>query len=473
MTQGRHTESFVDVLRTQAREALTLLRTSPGDSDVGEAAAGLLRRARDTARRLGLGALAAAADRGLEAAAAADFEAVEGHVQAMLEACRGLDGVAPALRPLVVVAQTEAAPARSRRDGIAAVVEVVDGADEALRMARLETPAALVLPFDAFPDRASLPSGTPVFAFGPDGDDDARSRAAHAGAIAYFPTPLDFRDVLPRVREHLCAPPGEPGRVLVLDGPTAEGIAAALRAQGLEAEAAPRADVLRALRDVAPDLVAIVENDEDDARVAQVLACHHRWGAVPRVRLRAAGFGDGDDPVLHLGDPALVLPALKRLATSARRVTHLQHLDAATGALSRLAFLAAADREIAAVRRTRVPMSVARLDVDDVFVLRAARGASAVRRALGLLAATLRAHLRETDVVGLVGDSGFGALLPACTLENARARVHGAVHAFAHLAAESGLDIRARVGTADTFAGAEDCLLRADRDLLRSRGREA
>lgn len=484
-------DNFVEVLRQQAIEAVHLAAEAGQDPDVREALHDILVRTRDAARSLGLDAVERAAAQAVRAVdeGAGGTEAVE----RLLETCRALDGISPVLRPVIVVAATadQEPRLRAQAEGLAVAVHVVPATPDALHRARTEAPAAVVLPAtelaSALQEGEDL-HGLPVYVYGDEGDLAHRLRAARLGAAGYLPAPLDLRDAVPRIRHRLSADPPTPFRVLLVDDDEARAEAVARQLEDEHVQVSHLADpygLLRALDGAVPDLVAIsmaIQGGVSATELVAVLRGHHRYGDVPRVLLAddaaAEGRGllaDAEAVLRRDADASLLHARIHALLERSRRERALRALDPATGVLTRAAVMRAADRELAAVRRTRTTLAFARVDLDDAMRLRAEIGRPSVDAALRHLARALRDMLRETDVVGHIGLNGFVALLPACTAANAHARMDAVLHRYRELVANDDVlaDTWLVTGVSDTTAGLEDALLRADRDLLATRAKGA
>lgn len=483
-------DNFVEVLRQQAIEAVQLAAEARQDPDLREALQDILIRTRDAARTLGVDAV----ERAAATAVRAVDEGVGGveAVERLLEECRALDGVSPVLRPVIVVAATgdQEPRLRAQAEGLAVAVHVVPAAPDALHRARTEAPAAVVLPAtelaSALQEGETL-HGLPVYVYGDEGDLAHRLRAARLGAAGYLPAPLDLRDAIPRIRHRLSADPPTPFRVLLVDDDAERAAAVARQLDDEHVQVAHLADphgLLRALDGAVPDLVALSLSlrGVPALELIAVLRGHHRFGDVPRVLLaddaaaEARGLlADAEAVLRRDADAALLHARIHALLERSRRERALRAMDPATGVLTRAAVMRAADRELAAVRRTRTTLAVARADLDEAMQLRKERGRPAVDAALRHLARALRDMLRETDVVGHMGVNGFVALLPNCTAANARARLDAVAKRYRELVAGDDVlaDTWLATGVADTTAGIEDVLLRADRDLLATRAKGA
>ena len=81
------------------------------------------------------------------------------------------------------------------------------------------------------------------------------------------------------------------------------------------------------------------------------------------------------------------------------RERNVASLDALTGVLRRGAGLVELEREIARSRRTREPLALAFVDVDRLKGINDARGHAASDRMLLEVATTLKARLRNYDLI--------------------------------------------------------------------------
>jgi diguanylate cyclase (GGDEF)-like protein len=107
--------------------------------------------------------------------------------------------------------------------------------------------------------------------------------------------------------------------------------------------------------------------------------------------------------------------------------------DGLTGALSRRAFLAAAARDLAHVRRHGGDLSCILLDLDHFKGINDTHGHAAGDRALQEVVMLLKSGLRQSDYVGRLGGEEFGVIMPgadaaaACDIgERLRQRVMNA-----------------------------------------------
>jgi diguanylate cyclase (GGDEF)-like protein len=111
---------------------------------------------------------------------------------------------------------------------------------------------------------------------------------------------------------------------------------------------------------------------------------------------------------------ALFLPAVTLLQRSQRhaQLTAAARIDAKTGLLNALTWQREAQVELARAARTRTPLAVAMIDIDHFKQVNDTYGHLAGDEVLKLLAAAMRALLRDYDLVGRFGGEEFSVLLP-------------------------------------------------------------
>ncbi len=101
-----------------------------------------------------------------------------------------------------------------------------------------------------------------------------------------------------------------------------------------------------------------------------------------------------------------------RLARQGRELALLASTDPLTGALNRRAFLAAAGREFARIRRYSRPLSCIMFDLDHFKSINDTYGHAAGDQALAAAAGFIRSRLRSPDLLCRLGGEEFVALLP-------------------------------------------------------------
>jgi len=455
-------DNFANVLRQQALEASQLATLAGDDADVRDAVTEMLDRVQRTAQALQLDDVEQAAS---NASRAVSEGAVDNALGPLLALCRALDPTALVLRPVLVIGVTGPSPDP--------LLRIAPTLAEALADALHDAPLAVVVPSALL---AELPAGgfgdAPVYAWGPEGDLTSRLDAANAGAAAFFPAPLDLRTLGGRVRARALHT-DEPDRVLLVGASEAVTFTWVRALAGIPAELTvlhSRDALLATLDDIAPSLIVLA--DPRAADVASVLRGHPDWWDLARVVVT-------DEPAPTLVELTLattlsaerIRAQVRALLEHARVEREQRAQERFTDVLPRAALLRAAEREAGIARRTRQPLAVARVDVDEPAALRRAHGSAAVGAALRLLARSLREIVRTTDVVGRVGDHGYGVLLPGATRDAVRARLTEVEERFRVLAAADPrlVGVTATAGISDN-AGADDNLFQlADRDRIRVR----
>lgn len=146
----------------------------------------------------------------------------------------------------------------------------------------------------------------------------------------------------------------------------------------------------------------------------------------------------------------------------------LARVDSLTGAMNARSFYELAAREVARSRRTGGPVTVVYLDLDGFKSVNDTFGHSAGDDLLKDVAATLRAGMRPTDLVGRLGGDEFAVLLPdtdAAAATNPLNRMRAAVHTIAE---RSGYRISVSMGAATFVRPPDDvsALVRAADELM-------
>jgi diguanylate cyclase (GGDEF)-like protein len=111
---------------------------------------------------------------------------------------------------------------------------------------------------------------------------------------------------------------------------------------------------------------------------------------------------------------ALFLPAMTLLQRSQRhaQLENASRMDAKTGLLNAVTWQREARVEISRAARTHTPLAVAMIDIDHFKQVNDTHGHLAGDAVLATLSATLRALLREYDIIGRFGGEEFAILLP-------------------------------------------------------------
>ena len=256
------------------------------------------------------------------------------------------------------------------------------------------------------------------------------------------------------------------------------------RAAELRDQAGRRRDVAAQLRDeaaVGRDLAADLRDQAADGRdrgshaadapvgpssapaAAPNLAGARRAAAADRERaLRDRGAGASDRVDAELDRASAMAD---RGASAGDRLQ--ASTDGLTGVYTREAGLLELERDLARVRRTGDPLVLAFVDVDHLKLTNDARGHAAGDRLLRGVAETLRAALRDYDLIIRYGGDEFVCALSGLNMADATKRL-----AFVNASlAEANEHGSVTVGLAELRPGdsPEDLVARADAALYRQR----
>jgi diguanylate cyclase (GGDEF)-like protein len=131
---------------------------------------------------------------------------------------------------------------------------------------------------------------------------------------------------------------------------------------------------------------------------------------------------------IRLGFFVVVTLLLSALRVNLRYQERLAHIDPATGAANRRAFMDELQRELARAARYGRPYTVAYLDLDNFKLLNDSLGHGVGDKALNEVANVMKTHLRRTDVFARLGGDEFALLLPEADEAAARqvvTKLHG------------------------------------------------
>lgn len=162
--------------------------------------------------------------------------------------------------------------------------------------------------------------------------------------------------------------------------------------------------------------------------VASAAACFWaRWWPLAPGETSLAPIGSA---LMELSVFLFVVFTLAALRRSLIQERSQGRTDPLTGLANARAFYELADVEVARARRYKRPLTVAYLDLDNFAAVNTRDGSHAGDALLQVVADTLRAHLRSTDVVARLGSDEFAVLLPETapgSAEGALARLRGAL----------------------------------------------
>jgi diguanylate cyclase (GGDEF)-like protein len=177
----------------------------------------------------------------------------------------------------------------------------------------------------------------------------------------------------------------------------------------------------RAARPPSPALVRVVRSGSPIfliialVFVGMVASRSHFYIGMTAVFLAIAGGG-----ALNIYTQSRGLETEESLLASKDRLEKLIGFDSLTGIANRHAFDKALDREIAAARRTKLPVSLLMIDVDHFKEVNDEKGHQAGDEYLIRIAGALRAALpRATDFVARYGGEEFSVILAATDRDGA------------------------------------------------------
>lgn len=178
------------------------------------------------------------------------------------------------------------------------------------------------------------------------------------------------------------------------------------------------------------DLARLVRQQEQHAALPIIFLTSE---AEMESRIRAAKAG-GDEHLTKPVHPALLASAVGARLERARFLKSLLYRDGLTRLLTHASFMEQVQQAVD--RRARAalgPASLVLLDVDHFKKINDAHGHQAGDRVLATLAASLRQHLRRTDVIGRYGGEEFGVLLDQLEVDDAKRLITRLLNEFAAL----------------------------------------
>jgi diguanylate cyclase (GGDEF)-like protein len=195
--------------------------------------------------------------------------------------------------------------------------------------------------------------------------------------------------------------------------------------------------------------------------------------------LSTKGFIPYWNAAARFGVFALVVAVLASLRQSHESQRHLAHTDPLTGVANARFFAEEAEREIAGARRYGHTLTLAYVDLDNFKAINDTFGHSTGDVLLRVVAETLQANARPTDLVSRLGGDEFVVLLPqtdsraavtALTRIRTELVARMAEHGWAVTFSIGIAALHGRIHTVDEFVAAADALMyeakRAGKDLI-------
>lgn len=281
------------------------------------------------------------------------------------------------------------------------------------------------------------------------------AEAIHAGADACYTKPAEIEPAYRKLLQMLEGAHADIPRILVVED---DEFHAAFARAVLES-AGYQVDVCRAPRQFTehmatfqPELLLMDVNlpEVSGYDLARLVRQHEQHAALPIIfltseaemesRIRAAKAG-GDEHLTKPVHPALLASAVGARLERARFLKSLLHRDGLTRLLTHASFMEQVQQVLDRRQRSGSgPASLVLLDVDHFKQINDVYGHQAGDRVLATLAASLRQHLRRTDIIGRYGGEEFAVLLDQLPVEDAQrliARLLGEFAALDHAAGEN------------------------------------
>ena len=356
---------------------------------------------------------------------------VVSHDQVLVQALRGaLEGLGHDVLDFASLAELEQ---RARELDVSAfVVQLHDAGEELAGLARL---------------RATRSAPAPVVAIGAGSGFDQYLACVRAAADGYFPLPLNLPRLEGCLRHLIERGRSEPYRVLLVDDDPDFLVACAsmLRDAGMQVLSIDDpTTALGKLAEFRPEviLVDIQMPQCTGPELAQVVRMHADWAHVPIVYVSSASDGAdqllatrkaGEDFVSKPIDPRKLVATVRANGRHARQVSDTVSRDSLTGVLKRGFINEYLTFELERAARLDTCTSIAMIDIDLFKSVNDQHGHPAGDLVIRTLASVLRQQLRASDGIGRVGGEEFLAVLPNCSVAEARAIMESALHRFSEI----------------------------------------
>jgi diguanylate cyclase (GGDEF)-like protein len=281
---------------------------------------------------------------------------------------------------------------------------------------------------------AQLPLPLPLLIISEQHDFDTRLRAVRVGVTGFFTKPVNFNALESRLDSIFAQQRGEPFRVLIIDDDLelSKRYRLVLDNAGMQVETLSQPeDIDRVMHSFNPEVVLLDVHMPlcSGPELAQIIRFNDAWLRVPIIYLSAetdiskqikALLKAGDDFVTKpISDNSLVASVLAR-AQRARLLSNALSRDSLTGLLKHADIKEQVAVEVERAARRGTSACVVMLDLDNFKHVNDSYGHAVGDNVIRALSNLLRQRLRRIDSLGRYGGEEFTAVLPECSLEQAK-----------------------------------------------------
>lgn len=281
---------------------------------------------------------------------------------------------------------------------------------------------------------AQLPLPLPLLIISAEHDFGTQLRAVRVGAAGFFTKPVNFSALESRLDSIFAQQIGEPFRVLIIDDDVelSKRYSLVLDNAGIQVETLSQPEQIDlVMHRFNPEVVLLDVHMPlcSGPELAQIIRFNDAWLRVPIIYLSAetdisqqikALLKAGDDFVTKpISDNALVASVLAR-AQRARLLSNALSRDSLTGLLKHADIKEQVAVEVERAARRGSATCVVMLDLDNFKQVNDQYGHAVGDNVIRALSNLLRQRLRRIDSLGRYGGEEFTAVLPECTLEQAK-----------------------------------------------------
>jgi diguanylate cyclase (GGDEF)-like protein len=279
-----------------------------------------------------------------------------------------------------------------------------------------------------------LPLPLPLLIISEQHDFDTQLRAVRVGVAGFFTKPVNFSALESRLDSIFAQQLGEPFRVLVIDDDIelSKRYSLVLDNAGMQVATLSKPENIDAvMHSFNPEVVLLDVHMPlcSGPELAQIIRFNDAWLRVPIIYLSAetdiskqikALLKAGDDFVTKpISDNALVASVLAR-AQRARSLSNALSRDSLTGLLKHADIKEQVAAEVERAARRGTSACVVMLDLDNFKQVNDSYGHAIGDNVIRALSNLLRQRLRRVDGLGRYGGEEFTAVLPECSLEQAK-----------------------------------------------------